>query len=448
MAAERQVEQQKTAQGLLRLMLVALAAGALTGLVGGLFRLGLEWADRARVAVVTFAHGYPYLGWLIPVLGAAICVALARFLVRFEPLAAGSGVQHVEAVMRGEAEPAPPRVVSVKFVGGLLSLGAGMALGREGPTVQMGSVIGSWCGRRLRLPEDDIRSLQAATAGAGLGVAFNAPLGGTFFVFEELAHVFRVRLAVMALAACAVALGVAHLILGNPIEFNVTPPTMPGFLALAAYLGLGACLGIAAAAYNRVIVIGLNVFDRFSAYPVELRAAVVGAVVGGLAWFDPWLVGGGDVINQRVLVGGISLTTLAAVFLLRWFLGPFCYSASTPGGLFAPLLVVGAAFGFLYAGVLQVLLPGLELSPVAFAIVGMSTFFVGVVRAPLTGIALVVEMTATTTLIAPMLVAAAGALLVTTLLGSAPIYDTLRERMLRHMPSQPQPFDSRTSAHN
>ncbi|MFN8498829.1 MAG: ClC family H(+)/Cl(-) exchange transporter [Anaerolineae bacterium] len=442
MAAEPHAEQQKLSQGLVRLTLVALGAGALTGLVGGLFRLGLEWADKARVAAVTFSHGYPYLGWLFPVLGAAICVAIARFLVRFEPLAAGSGVQHVEAVMRGEAQPPPPGVLPVKFVGGLLSLGAGMALGREGPTVQMGSVIGSWCGRWLRLPDEDIRSLQAATAGAGLGVAFNAPLGGTLFVFEEVARVFRVRLAVMALAASAVAMGVAHLLLGNPIEFTVTPPTMPGFLALAVYLALGLALGVLGAAYNRVIIIGLDIFERVAVYPVELRAALVGAVVGGLAWFDPWLVGGGDVINQRVLVGSIPLTTLAAVFLLRWFLGPFCYSASTPGGLFAPLLVIGAAFGFLFAGVLGVLMPGLGLSPVAFAIVGMSTFFVSVVRSPLTGLVLVIEMTATTTLIAPMLVAAAAALLVTTLLGSSPIYDTLRERMLRRMVSHPAPSDT------
>ena len=149
-------EDSAVTKGLLRVTLVALCAGAVTGVAGALFRLALTWADKTRLAVLDYSHQYPYLGWLLPVIAAAVCVAIARFLVRLEPLASGSGVQHVEAVMRGEAEPAPRGVVPVKFVGGVLAIGAGMVLGREGPTVQMGSVIGSSLGRWLRLCEEDI----------------------------------------------------------------------------------------------------------------------------------------------------------------------------------------------------------------------------------------------------------------------------------------------------
>lgn len=419
------------AKGLWRVTFAALVAGAVTGLVGGLFRLGLIWADKMRLSVVAYSHDYPYLGWLIPVLGAAIFVAIARFLVRFEPLAGGSGVQHVEAVMRGEAKPPPLGVLPVKFVGGLLSLGvAGMALGREGPSVQMGSAIASWFGRHLRLSDSDIGSLQAAAGGAGLGVAFNAPLGGALFVFEEVAHVFQVRLAVMTLLTCSVAIAVAHLILGTATDFTVSPSLIPGFWNLAPYLGLGLLLGALAAAYNRLIIIFLDLFEGFTRWPVEVRAALVGATVGAIAWFEPALVGGGDSINQRLLTGGLSLSAIAILILVRWFLGPFCYSAGTPGGLFAPLLVIGAGFGALYASLLAGLLPGLALQPAGFAVVGMTAFFVGVVRSPLTGIALVIEMTAATSMLVPLLVGAFGALLTVTLLRNTPIYDTLRERML------------------
>ncbi len=426
-------EKSAVSRGLIRLVLVALVAGALTGVAGGLFRLALVEADKIRLAVLAFSHQYPYLGWLFPVLGAAVCVGLARFLVRFQPLAGGSGVQHVEAVMRGEDVPAPPGVLPVKFVGGLLAIGAGMALGREGPTVQMGSIIGSWSGRLLRLSAEDISSLQAATAGAGLGVAFNAPLGGTLFVFEEVARVFRVRLAIITLIACGTAMAVAQQILGNPINFNVKPLNVPGLLTLAPYLILGLLLGAMSVAYNRLIVNGLDIFETFTALPVELRAALIGAVVGAIAWFEPRLVGGGEILGQQMLTGGISLTTLAVVFVVRWFLGPFCYSAGTPGGLFAPLLVVGTAFGLLYATLLQTWLPGLGIQPAGFAIVGMAAFFVGVVRAPFTGIVLVAELTATTSLLVPMMIAAFGAMLAAMLLGGEPIYDTLRARMLRKM---------------
>jgi chloride channel protein, CIC family len=308
-----------------------------------------------------------------------------------------------------------------------------MALGREGPTVQMGSIIGSWTGRWLHLSAEDISSLQAATAGAGLGVAFNAPLGGTLFVFEEVARVFQPRLVIITLAACGVAMAVAQQILGNPIDFHVKPLEIPGLWTLIPYLGLGLLLGALSVAYNRLIVTGLDVFERFTALPVELRAALIGAVVGAIAWFEPQLVGGGEFIGQQILAGSLSLTTLMVIFIVRWFLGPFCYSAGAPGGLFAPLLVVGAAFGLLYATLLQTLLPDLGLQLTGFAIVGMTAFFVGVVRAPLTGIALVAELTATTSLLVPMLIATFGAMLAATLLGSEPIYDTLRHRMLRKM---------------
>ncbi|MFN8466916.1 MAG: H(+)/Cl(-) exchange transporter ClcA [Caldilineaceae bacterium] len=424
-------EEKATTQGLVKLALVALCAGAVTGVAGALFRLTLTWADKTRLEVLHYSHQYPYLGWLIPVIAAAVCVAIARFLVRLEPLASGSGVQHVEAVMRGEAQPAPRGVVPVKFVGGVLAIGAGMVLGREGPTVQMGSVIGSSFGKWLGLRDDDIPSLQAATAGAGLAVAFNAPLGGALFVFEEVAHSFRTRLALMTLLACGTSMAVAQLILGNPLEFLVKPPAVPGIWTLVPYVGMGLLLGALSVGYNRLIVKGLDLFNYYTRWPVEVRAALIGALIGAVGWIEPRLIGGGDSLNQQVLTGGLSLTTLAILFAIRWFLGPVSYSAGTPGGLFAPLLVVGALFGSLYAGILQAWLPGLGLDLTAFAIVGMAAFFVGVVRAPFTGIVLVVEMTATTTLLVPLLIASFGAMLAATLLRGEPIYDTLRTRMLR-----------------
>ena len=424
-------EEKAGTQGLVKVALVALCAGAVTGIAGALFRLTLTWADKTRLEVLHYSHQYPYLGWLIPVIAAAVCVAIARFLVRLEPLAGGSGVQHVEAVMRGEAQPAPRGVVPVKFVGGVLAIGAGMVLGREGPTVQMGSVIGSSFGKWLRLHEEDIRPLQAATAGAGLAVAFTAPLGGAMFVFEEVARTVQLRLALMTLVACGTAMAVAQLILGNPREFHVTPPSVPEIWTLVPYVGLGLLLGALSVAYNWLVVKGLDMFNYYARLPVEVRAALIGALIGAIGWLESRLIGGGDDLNQQVLTGGLSLTTLAILFAIRWFLGPVSYSAGTPGGLFAPLLVVGALFGALYAGILQAWLPLPGLDPTAFAIVGMAAFFVGVVRAPFTGIVLVVEMTATTTLFVPLLLASFGAMLAATLLRGEPIYDTLRTRMLR-----------------
>jgi CIC family chloride channel protein len=165
---------------------------------------------------------------------------------------------------------------------------------------------------------------------------------------------------------------------------------------------------------------------------VEFRAALIGAGVGILAWFAPGLVGGGDPITQRTLEGLGTLALIPILFLIRFALGAISYAAATPGGLFAPMLVLGAQLGLFFGIGCQFLFSGLHIQPVAFAVVGMAAFFAGVVRAPLTGIVLVTEMTGNVTMLLPMLSACFAAMLFTTLLRNPPIYDSLRERTMRN----------------
>jgi CIC family chloride channel protein len=166
----------------------------------------------------------------------------------------------------------------------------------------------------------------------------------------------------------------------------------------------------------------------------------VGGVVGLVAWFEPMLVGGGDPLIQAALGTPLPISMLLIVFVARWLLGPFSYAAQTPGGIFAPLLVVGAVFGALFAQVAAMLVPGLPFSPTMGAIVGMAAFFTGVVRAPFTGALLVLGMTGTMTPLLPILAASVAATIVPYALGNAPIYDTLRARMpLRNAPPAPEP---------
>lgn len=416
--------------GLTRLAVLAALAGALTGIVGAAFRMVLASAEQARASLVAWAHQFP-MGWVIPVTIAAGLVATAYWLVqRFAPVAAGSGIQHVEAVMRGEAAPAPPAVLTVKFLGGALALGSGMALGREGPTVQMGATIGAALAARTRCDDASVRTLQSAAAGAGLAVAFNAPLGGIVFVFEELARQFSTALMIAILAAAGAGVLIARALLGDSIEFTVVSPAEPSPPIIAACVLLGAVLGVLGAAYNRATVVML---DRVAALPLPgiLCAAGIGAVFGAIAWFDPAITGGGESIVQRVFDGGIALWPMLAILAVRWLLGPLAYAAGTPGGLFAPLLAIGALAGAIVASAANLVAPALAFDPTLAAIAGMAAFFTAVVRAPLTGIALVLGMTGTVTPMLPVIAASLAATIVPALLGSAPIYDTLRERMRR-----------------
>jgi len=160
------------------------------------------------------------------------------------------------------------------------------------------------------------------------------------------------------------------------------------------------------------------------------RAAIIGATVGLAAWFAPALVGGGDVLTQTILVDPNAAGGLLTVFLVRFLLGPWSYAARVPGGIFAPLLVLGASSGALFAGVLNHFAPDPGISPIAFAVIGMAALFSASVRAPLTGIVLTVEMTGRGDLTLGLLGASLMAMVVAMLLKSEPIYETLKRRML------------------
>ena len=429
--------------GLLALAALALLAGAGTGLIVAVFRLALAEADRWRGALIAAAHHRPLFGFVLVVAGAGAAVALAAWLVRrFSPYASGSGIPQVEAALTGDLPPAPPRLIPVKFLGGLLAIGAGMALGREGPSVQMGAVVADLLGKWFRRSWPDQRTLLAAGAGAGLAVAFNAPIAGAVFVLEELVRRLEIRIAIAALGASSAAILISRLFLGDAPDFQAAvsaqaaTATGPLPYAVAAtwplYLTLGVVAGLAASLYNRTILGAIALAARLDArWRVEIQAAAIGALVGTIGWFAPGLIGGGDGITQRVLAGGAVIGMIPLAFALRFGLGAVCYAARTPGGLFAPLLVLGAQLGLLYGALCRAAFPGLGIEPEAFAVVGMAALFTGVVQAPVTGIVLVTEMTAAFTTLLPMLAACFAAIVTANLLRTVPIYDALRERVAK-----------------
>jgi chloride channel protein, CIC family len=416
---------------LLALALLALVAGVLAGIVGASFRLSLVQADRLRNALIEWAHGQGAVGFLVVLAVCAGATAIAAWLVRrYSPHAAGSGIPHVEAVLRGELPPIPFRLIPVKFFGGLFAIGAGLALGREGPTVQMGASLAHLVGKIFGRSWADCRVLIAAGAGAGLGTAFNAPIAGAVFVLEELVARFERRIAIAALAASATAIGVARLLTGDAPDFYVGGFGYSDAETRPLYFVFGALAGLLAVAYDRLLLATRAAARRLIFARVDLRGALIGGAVGALGWFAPNLTGGGDAITQSVLTGSAPLIAIPAAFLIRFALGPLSYAAGVPGGLFAPMLVLGAQFGFLCGAACRAVAPYLNVQPEAFAVVGIAAFFTGVVRAPITGIVLVTEMTGSVTMLLPMLCACSMAMLAATMMKDPPIYESLRERAL------------------
>jgi CIC family chloride channel protein len=416
-----------TGQGsLVVLAVLALLAGGVAGLVGAIFRLCLDQADRVRNAIIIWGHEAGIAGFLLVLAGCAAATAGAAWLVRrFSPDASGSGIPHVEAVLKEELPPTPPSLIPVKFGGGVLSIGAGLALGREGPSVQMGASLAHLVGTIFRRNEADCRVLLAAGAGAGLATAFNAPMAGAVFVLEELVRRFETSIAIAALGASATAMVIARLFLGDMPEFQVEALPYTWSPANVLFFILGIFAGLAAVAYNQTLLGTITAVDRLNRLPVELRAALIGGGVGMLAWASPGLVGGGESLTQQTLSGELSLGLVPLAFLIRFGLGSVSYAARTPGGLFAPMLVLGAQLGTFFGSICRIVIPSLDIPPVAFGVVAMAAFFTGVVRAPVTGIVLITEMTGSFTLLLPMLGACFTAMLIPTLMRNEPIYESL-----------------------
>jgi chloride channel protein, CIC family len=426
----------------IRIVSASMLGGILIGVVGGAFRYLLIISDELRSKLVIWAHGWPYAGWLLPVALGAAGAWLARLLViRFALTAEGSGVQRVEAVFAGEAKPASFSVVPVKFFGGLVAMGSGLALGREGPTVQMGASFGSLVSNLLIKEDEDRRVVDAASAGAGLAVAFNAPIGGSIFVFEELTSSFTPWLLIATLASATLAVWLMRVMLGNALDFPVPAVSPTETWNKWPFLALGVLLGVTGAIYNAVIMALLRISDKMRKLSSLQRAAVIGAAVGAVAWFVPAIVGGGDTLTQAILSSPFTVQSLTTIFLVRFALGPWSYAAGAPGGLFAPMLVLGASSGALFAGVLNHFMPHEGVSAVACAIVGMGALFSASVRAPLTGIVLAVEMTGRADLTLGLLGASLVAMVVAMLLKSEPIYESLKRRMLSQVTATPRRVD-------
>jgi chloride channel protein, CIC family len=419
------------AASLLNLSGAAALIGVATGVMAATFKILLHEASTLRTLLLEWARGNEFLGLVVAVVVCSGLIALAASLVhRVEPHAEGSGIPCGEAVVEGRVAPGRRRILPVKYVGGLLAMGSGLALGREGPSVQMGGSIAVTTCRLLRITHRDLRVLVAAGAAAGLATAFNAPIAGGVFVLEELVRRFDQRTTLATLVASGMGFTGAQLLLTNEPEFVTTVIADPTLVQIPMVLAVGAVTGLLGITYSRAVLLGLRLAD-LSTWPVEARAAVIGASVGVIGWLSPGMVGGGDNLTQQALLGQGTLIGACGILLVRFVLGAVSYAAGTPGGLFAPMLVLGSQAGLVVGLIGLQIAPATAPEPAALALIGMASFFTAAVRAPVTGIVLATELTGSTAVLAPMLGACAVAMLLANVLKSEPIYDALAARSAR-----------------
>jgi CIC family chloride channel protein len=367
--------------------------------------------------------------------GAGLAVVLVH---RVAPEAAGSGIPHVKAVLYWFRSMRWQAILLVKFIGGVVGIGSGLALGREGPTVQIGSAVGAAVAQGLRVSPRERQTLIAAGAGAGLAAAFNAPLAGLAFVLEELQRHFAPAVFGATFVAAVTADVLTRSLTSQLPVFHVASSPAPPLIALPMFLGLGLLAGILGVVFNRGLLKTLELFARVRGWPASLSGVLVGAVIGLLGWFVPSALGGGQPLVEEVLSGHMSLAHMPWWFLLRFGLTMLSYGCGAPGGIFAPLLVLGGLLGSAVGQLAPLVLPDAGVRPETFVVVGMAAYFAAIVRAPLTGIVLIVEMTNSYDQMLPLLVACFAAYAVADFLMDRPIYEALLERDLAHETGLPR----------
>lgn len=420
-------------------LLLSLAVGVLAGFVGTLFELAVHFVSETRTDWLKEAIGSALPLWLAAFLISAALAFVGYFLVhRFAPEAAGSGIPEIEGAMDGIRPVRWWRVIPVKFFGGMGALGSGMVLGREGPTVQMGGAIGRMVTDIFRVKNDDTRhSLLASGAAGGLAAAFNAPLAGIMFVVEEMRPQFRYSLiSIRAVIISAVSANIVfryingqHAVISMP---QYQPPELP---ALWLFLLLGIMFGIFGVVFNRLVTLSQDMFARIHRNDRK-RYLITGSLIGGCfgitLLYMPEITGGGIALIPNITNGDYTAGFLLILFVARIATTMICFGSGAPGGIFAPMLALGTLFGYAFGLIAKGLLPELMIDPGMFAIAGMGALFAATVRAPITGILLVIEMTNNYYLILPLIITSLGAVIFAQLLGGQPIYSQLLHRTLKN----------------
>ncbi|WP_086981013.1 H(+)/Cl(-) exchange transporter ClcA [Vibrio aphrogenes] len=420
------------------ILLLSSIVGLLAGLVGTFFEVGVRWVSESRTDWLKQELNSMLPLWLSAILVSAALAFIGYYLVnRFAPEAAGSGIPEIEGAMDDIRPVRWWRVLPVKFFGGLGALGSGMVLGREGPTVQMGGNIGRMVSDIFRLKDPDGRhSLLACGAAGGLAAAFNAPLAGIMFVVEEMRPHFRYNLLSIkaVIISSVIATIVFRSISGQDAVITMPQYTAPDLDTLWLFLVLGLIFGLFGVIFNRLVTFSQDMFvliHRNDKKRYLITGTIIGGIFGLLLLYLPELTGGGIELIPSATNGEYSVSLLFILFLARIATTLICFGSGAPGGIFAPMLALGTLFGTFYGQVALNLDPTLNIAPGMFAIAGMGALFAATVRAPITGILLVIEMTNNYHLILPLIITTLGATIVAQLLGGQPIYTQLLHRTLK-----------------
>lgn len=410
-------------------LIEGLLIGIVSGIIVSFYRYLLVKAEELlifTISIVKTNELYIIL-WFIMLILMGLAVS---YLMKAEPDSKGSGIPQVIAEIRGHMDQSWIKVLLTKIIGGTISTMGGLSLGREGPSIQLGAMASKGLSRLFKVSPTDENRYLLAGSGAGLAATFNAPLAGVIFTLEEIDHSFNSTIVIVGLIAAFVADFISKMVFGQSTIFSFASPDIP----LDYYwllIVLGVIIGFAGYIYNRGMVGSSRLWNKYN-IPLEIRIVSAFLVAGACGFFIPQILAGGHSMINILDVAIPPLSVLIILLIGKWLLSVLSFSSGAPGGIFFPLLVLGAYIGAIFSAIV---IPVFHLDPVfayKIIIVSMAGMFAATVRSPLTGIVLITEMTGSAHSLVALIIVSIFAYIIPTILNNEPIYTSLMKDILKN----------------
>ncbi len=415
----------------LKIIFQGIIVGILSGLLIVFYRIVLEKAEELRSFIfnqnISMYKLIPI--WFVVLIISAYIVGM---LIKNEPLISGSGIPQVEGMLIGKIKANWLSIIIKKFIGGVICIGAGLSLGREGPSIQLGASVGQGISQLLKRLKIEEKYLITSGASAGLAAAFNAPLAGVMFALEEVHKHFSPLILLPAMAASLTADFISKYFFGLKPVFNFHNVTAISLDKYGYIILLGVVVGVFGAFYNYTLLKAQDLYKQLKWLPVKFRPMLPFIAAGFLIIFLPQVLGGGHSLIDSLINSNYTLKMLLIILIFKYFFSLLSYGSGAPGGIFFPLLVLGALTGAIY-GNLIVKFTGMDYKFINnFIMLAMAGYFTAIVRAPITGSILITEMTGSFSNLLSLSVVSLVAYSVAYILESEPIYESLLERLLRN----------------
>jgi CIC family chloride channel protein len=378
------------------------------------------------------AHAAAWRRFVFPFAGS---LGVGYLLLRYFPNARGSGVPQTKAALYAREGRITLRTVLGKFFCTSATLASGIPLGREGPSVQVGAGIASVLGRLLGLRPEKVKALIPVGAAAAIAAAFNTPLAAVLFALEEIVGDLHAPVIGSVVLASATSWGVLRLLLGNSPLFKVPQYQLVHPAEFAIYAVLGVAGGLVSVIFTKMLLAIRARFLRLPKQTVWFQPAIGGLLVGITGWFVPQVLGVGYGYVGNALNGQMALKLMVLLVVLKLITVTTSYSSGNAGGIFGPALFIGAMLGGTVGTIAHHLFPGHTASSGAYALVGMGTAFAGIVRAPMTSVLMIFEMTQDYAVIVPLMISNLVSLFISSRLQRMPIYEALAIQDGIHLPS-------------